>query len=177
MGRIIWPMRPNNPIRPKVPAKPLLLPRRRSPPPPPHFRTPSPVFTPSWSVPADGVARSPSSRGASKGPPAAALRRAAPEWLSSSTNSRRYASLSASLHMSGPSRDLDLSDPSRSPAIKRFTDFRGTRKVLTRIARFRPIEYGHGSSRHDAGLASVFPILLTAAPSFKGSRFLVQMTT
>ena len=46
MGRIIWPMRANNPIRPKLPAKPLLLPRRRSPPPPPHFRTPSPVFTP-----------------------------------------------------------------------------------------------------------------------------------
>jgi hypothetical protein len=61
--------------------------------------------------------------------------------------------------------------------MKPVTDFRGTRGILTRIARFGPIEYEHGSARHDAGLASVFPILLTAAPSFKGSRFLVQMTT
>jgi len=61
--------------------------------------------------------------------------------------------------------------------MKPVTDFRGTRGILTRIARFRPIEYGHGSSRHDAGLASVFPMLLTAAPSFKASRVLVQMTT
>jgi len=45
MGRIVWPRGPNNPIRPKLPAKPPASPQRRSPP-PPHFRTPSPVFTP-----------------------------------------------------------------------------------------------------------------------------------
>jgi hypothetical protein len=155
MGRIVWPRKPNNPIRPKLPAKTptsLTTPVAAA----ASFPNPFSRLHPSSSVPA-GVARSPSSRGASKGPPAATLCRARPEWLSSSTSSRRCASLSVSLHMSQPSRDLDLSDSSRSLAIKPITDFRGTREILTRIARFGPIEYEHGSARHDSGLCFSVP--------------------
>ena len=140
-------------MRPKLAKTLPLFSHDADPPsPPPHF-LPVRILLPSCSGVPTSVARF------SSLPPAAALGRTAVEWLPSSTRSKRYTSLSVSLHTAQPSRDLDLPDSSSSLGVKANHGarhgFLDTRKILPRTQRFAPIEFGRCSARSGHFVPSV----------------------